>query len=540
MRQSFPFLCVLALFSCSSKKQVDLLVYNGTVYTVDSTFSTAQAFVVRDGKIADVGSDADIRDKYEGKETYDAGGKAVYPGFIDGHAHFYSYGEGLQTVDLTGTKSWEEIVEKVRAFGEKNNYGWLIGRGWDQNDWKDKGFPDNELLNKFFPGRPVLLSRIDGHAIIVNQDALDQAGIKPGQTISGGEIVTVNGRLTGVLVDNAMGLIYSKIPPATLQQSNEALLDAQQNCFAAGLTSVVDCGLDYPLVKIIDDLQKKDQLKMRMYVMLSDNEPNYEFLFKSGPIKTDKLNVRSFKVFTDGALGSRGACLLQPYSDKHTSRGFLLSSKAHFQEVAQKIADKGFQMCSHAIGDSANRTILDVYSKVLKGKNDHRWRIEHAQVVEPSDFDKFGQYAIVPSVQPTHATSDMYWAAERLGPARLKGAYAYKELMKQNGWVVLGTDFPVENINPLLTFYASVVRKDARGYPAEGFQPENALTREEALKGMTLWAAMGSFEEKEKGSIEAGKFADFVILDKDIMKAKPEEILSAKVVSTYLGGEKVF
>lgn len=534
-------LIVVALCtSCAAKKQADLVVYNAHVYTVDERFSVAEAFAVKDGKILETGKSEDIRKKYGATEELDAEGKSVYPGFIDGHAHFYGYGEGLQNVDLVGTKSWEEIIEKVSAFAEQNKEGWIIGRGWDQNDWANKEYPSNEKLNELFPVRPVLLSRIDGHAAIVNQAAFDKTGVKAGQTLTGGDIETADGKLTGILVDNAIDLVSAKIPGATATQQREALLDAQKNCFAVGLTSVVDCGLNYPMVGVINQLQQDNELKMRMYVMLSDNPQNLNSLIKSGAVKTDRLNVRSFKVYADGALGSRGACLLHPYSDKPGQYGFLLSDKKHFAEVADKIAANGFQMNTHAIGDSANREILNVYAKVLKGKNDLRWRIEHAQVINAADFKLFGQNNVIPSVQSTHATSDMYWAGNRLGTERVKGAYAYKQLLDQNGWLVLGTDFPVENINPMLTFYAAVVRKDSKGFPVEGYQMENALSREEALRGMTIWAAKGSFEEKEKGSIEAGKFADFVILDQDIMKTEPAALIKTRVLKTYINGEKVF
>jgi len=279
---------------------------------------------------------------------------------------------------------------------------------------------------------------------------------------------------------------------------------------------------------------------MRMYVMLSDNEDNISYLFKRGVYKTPGLNVRSFKVYADGALGSRGAALLHDYSDQKGWKGFLLSSQKHFQDVAQRIAAKGFQMCTHAIGDSANRTILNIYAGVLKGKNDLRWRVEHAQIIDPADMKYFGEYSIIPSVQPTHATSDMYWAGNRLGAQRLKTAYAYRQLLQQNGWMPLGTDFPVENINPLYTFYAATERKDMKGFPAAGFQKENALSRIEALRGMTIWAARSNFEEKEKGSIEVGKFADFVILDQDLMKAKGAGLPHIKVLKTFVNGEKVY
>jgi len=531
---------IVLLSSCNRSKEVDLIIYNAKVYTVDEDFTVAEAFAVKDGKIVGVGTSEHIRKSYQGAEEVDAGGKAVYPGFIDGHSHFVLYGEGLQQVDLTGTTSWQEVLSKVSEFAEKNPNGWIIGNGWDQNDWEDKSFPANRELNELFPGRPVFLSRVDGHAAIVNEAAIQEAELKAGTKLVGGEVETVNGKLTGILIDNAINLVARKIPAATSEMSAKALIDAQRNCFAVGLTSVTDCGLDHQVVEFIDSMQRAGDLKMRMYVMLSDKPANYEYAFKKGLYKTNGLNVRSFKVFADGALGSRGACLLSPYSDKPGHSGFLLSDKKHFEEVAQKILDKGFQMCTHAIGDSANREILNVYGRILKGKNDKRWRIEHAQVISPDDFGRFAEFSVIPSVQSTHATSDMYWAGDRLGAERLKGAYAYKNLLKQNGWLVLGTDFPVENIDPLNTFYAATVRKDAKGYPAGGFQSENALSREEALRGMTMWAAKGNFEESEKGSLEPGKFADFVVMDIDLMQAKPGELLKNKVLKTYLGGEKVY
>jgi len=349
-----------------------------------------------------------------------------------------------------------------------------------------------------------------------------------------------NNKLTGILIDNAVDLVSDKIPAQTKEEFIEALKDAQKNCFAVGLTTIDDCGLGFEAVEGIKAMQANGDLKMRLYVMLSDAKPNYDYLEKTGIIKTDKLNVRSIKVYADGALGSRGACLLQPYADKPGWFGFLLSSQAHFDSVANYISQKGWQMCTHAIGDSGNRTILNIYAKYLKGKNDLRWRIEHSQVVNKNDFKLFGDNSIIPSVQPTHATSDMYWAGDRLGAERVKGAYAFKDLMNQNGWIPLGTDFPVENISPFKTFYAAVIRKDAKGWPEGGYQIENALTREQTLRGMTIWAAKANFEEHEKGSLEKGKFADFIILDKDIMKADEKELLNIKVVKTFLGGERVY
>jgi predicted amidohydrolase YtcJ len=541
MKKLLPALLLLAAACKQKEYNADLLIKNAVVYTVDSTFTTANAFVVSKGKIVAVGDAGTLEQKYLAHEVVDAKGAAIYPGFIDAHAHFYQYGLGLQEVGLDGTKSWNEVVDSVQAYATRNPDGWIIGRGWDQNDWAKKQFPDKAKLDSLFPVRPVILSRVDGHAIIANQAALNIAGVKPGQTISGGEIETINGKLTGIMVDNAMGIVTRKVPGPSAQVVESALLSAQKNCFAVGLTTVDDCGLSYTMINTIADLQHKGSLKMRMYVMLSDRQDNYDYLFKRGAFKTPGLNVRAFKVYADGALGSRGACLLKPYADQPKWSGFLLSSQAHFEEVAKKIAAKGFQMCTHAIGDSANRVILKIYASVLKGKNDRRWRIEHSQIVAPEDVNLFGDNSIIPSVQPTHATSDMYWAGKRLGGKRLKSSgYIYKTLLKQNGWIPLGTDFPVENINPMYTFYAAVERKDLKGFPEGGFQKENALSRTEALRGITIWAAKANFEEKEKGSIEPGKYADFVILNKDIMQVKGAELPTVKVTQTYINGVKVY
>lgn len=534
----FSLLVSYFLFSC--RQQADLLVYNARIYTVDEKFSVVEAMAVKNGKIAAVGSSQEIQDRFAAKETINANGLFLYPGLIDAHAHFYRYGLNLQAADLVGTESWEQILERLQDFASEHKEGWLIGRGWDQNDWPVQEYPDNKKLDSLFPGRPVLLTRVDGHAAIASTQALRLAGITAGMKITGGSVEEANGQPTGVLIDNAVDLVSSKIPAATTTQVVAALQDAQQACFAVGLTTVDDCGIDYTEALTMDSLQKAGILKMRVYAMLSDARRNYDFLFRRGKIKTDFLNVRSFKVYADGALGSRGACLLQPYSDRPGWTGFLLSSPAHFDSVARILNEKDFQMCTHAIGDSGNRVILDIYAKHLKGKNDRRWRMEHAQVVHPDDFKMFGANSVIPSVQPTHATSDMYWAGDRLGKEREKGAYAYRQLMQQNGWIPLGTDFPVEDISPFKTFYASVWRKDAKAFPASGYQAENALSREQALRGMTIWAARSNFEEGEKGSLEKGKLADFILLDTDLMQATPESVLQATVLATYIGGKKVY
>ncbi|KIC91417.1 amidohydrolase [Flavihumibacter sp. ZG627] len=533
-------LFIYFLPACSTKQEADLLVHNATIYSVDSSFTIYEAMAIKDGKITALGRSDSLLSIITAKETIDAGGKFIYPGLIDAHCHFYRYGLGLQTADLVETKSWEAILDSLKNFAGSHPDGWLVGRGWDQNDWPQKSYPSNAELNKLFPDRPVILTRIDGHAAIANQKALEMAGIRAGQSLTGGDIEVKDGVLTGILIDNAVDLVYSKLPAPDKTQMKAALMDAQANCFAMGLTTVDDCGLDYEEVRVIDSLQKEGSLKMRVFAMLSDSKKNYDAIFKNGKIKTPYLNVSSFKVYADGALGSRGACLLQPYSDRAGHTGFLLSKPEHFDSVAALLYEKDFQMCTHAIGDSGNRTILNTYAKYLKGSNDRRWRIEHAQVVHPDDFALFGQYNIIPSVQPTHATSDMYWAAERLGKEREKGAYAFNDLLNQNGWIPLGTDFPVEDISPFKTFFAAVIRKDANGFPEGGYQPENALSRENALRGMTIWAAHSNFEENEKGSLEIGKYADFIMLEKDLIKLDDTEILSTLVQATYINGQAVY
>lgn len=533
--------CLLFLSSCKFRQKADMIIHHAKIYTVDEKFSVAEAMALRDGKIMAIGKNDEILKAYESDVTEDAKGKTVFPGFIDAHAHFVGYALSLQKVNLVGTASWEEVVDRCSDFGKGLAAGqWLTGRGWDQNDWAIKEFPTNERLNELFPDRPVLINRVDGHAAIANQKALDLAGIKPGDKLTGGDIVVNNGKLTGLLVDNAVDLVSAKIPGPDDTQAKASLMLAQANCFATGLTSVHDCGLDYEVAEKIKKLQESGDLKMRMYIMLSDSKNNFDQAFAKGKIKTDRLTLSGFKVYADGALGSRGACLLQPYSDKPGWQGFLLSPQPHFDSVANIIYQKGWQMCTHAIGDSGNRTILNIYAKYLKGKNDLRWRIEHAQVVNQNDFKLFGEYNIIPSVQPTHGTSDMYWAGDRLGNERVKGAYAYQQLLKENDWMPLGTDFPVEDISTFKTFFAAVVRQDSKGFPAGGYQMENALTREQTIKGMTIWAAKAAFEEKQKGSLEKGKFADFIILDTDLMICPLTDILKTKVLATYVNGEKVY
>ncbi|NOX85343.1 MAG: amidohydrolase [Chlorobi bacterium] len=528
--------------SCNQKKKADLLIYNAIVYTVNENFDIESAIVVKDGKIVAVGNDQDLLNRFTAKKKLDAGGRPVYPGFNDGHSHFLSYGlTKITNVDLVGTKSFDEVVDRVIEHYNLFPSEWVLGRGWDQNDWKVEEFPTKKKLDEAFPDVPVVLRRIDGHALIANTEAMRRAGIDYKSMMPGGEILLNDKHEpTGVFIDNAMNLIERVIPEPTRDQKIAALKKAQNDCFAVGLTTVTDAGLDKADILLMDSLQKAGELKMRIYAMMNPNGENYDYFLPQGPWHTGRLTVSSIKIYADGALGSRGALLLKPYSDAPGHYGLQLHSLSYYDFVAKKAFDAGFQVCTHAIGDSGNRIILKTYAKYLKGPNDRRWRVEHAQVVDPGDFHYFKDYNIIPSVQTTHCTSDMYWAEERLGKERIKTAYAYKELLEQNGWLINGTDFPVEGISPLKTFYAAVARKDLEGWPEGGFQMENALTRKEALRSITIWPAKGSFDENQKGSIEPGKVADLVILEKDIMQIPESDIPRTKVFSTILNGEIVY
>ena len=395
---------------------------------------------------------------------------------------------------------------------------------------------NKDKLDKLFPDTPVAITRIDGHALLVNQAAIDITKFTKDTPVSGGEIIVKDGKMTGVFIDAAMDLI--QVPTPNRQTAIKGLIDAQKIAFSYGLTTVDDAGLEQSTIELIDSLQQEDELKIRMYAMVSATQKNLDYYINKGIVKTDRLHVRSFKIYGDGALGSRGAAMRKSYSDRHNHFGALIYSPERYREMAKQIAASEYQMNTHAIGDSANTWILKTYAEFLKGEQDRRWRIEHAQIIAPEDFTLFEN--VIPSIQPTHATSDMYWAQDRIGKERMKGAYAYKDLLEAYGKVALGTDFPVEQVNPFLTFFAAAARKDTKGYPEGGFQIENRLSREETLKGMTIWAAYLNFEEKEKGSIEKGKFADFIIIDRDIMKVEINKTPETKVLKTYLSGELVY
>ncbi len=542
MKKIFSVLISILIFGACQQQKVDLIVTNAIIYTVDDAFSKAEAFAVKDGKFVAVGSSLEITKKYTSEILVDAESQTITPGLIDAHCHFFRFGLQLQKVALDGTKSYDDVLQRLSDFKDEKKSAYITGRGWDQNDWDVKEFPTKEKLDKLFPRTPVAIRRVDGHALLVNEAALNYSGLSETnfpKKVTGGEFITdKRGKLTGVLIDRAMD--YIKIPSETKKEAIEGLLEAQSINFSYGLTTLDDAGLDKNQIELIDSLQKTGDLKMRVYAMVSATQENLDYYINKGIYKTDYLNVRSFKVYGDGALGSRGAAMKQHYSDRDNHFGALIYAPERYTEIANQIAKSDYQMNTHAIGDSANYWVLKVYEEALKNVNakDRRWRNEHSQIVDMNDFELFEN--VIPSIQPTHATSDMYWAEDRVGKDRIKGAYAFKKLLETYGMVALGTDYPVEKVNPFLTFYAAVVRQDTNGYPEGGYQMENALSREETLKGMTIWAAYSNFEENEKGSIEVGKFADFVILDQNIMEIEGSKISKTKAKSTYINGEKVY
>jgi len=536
-----PILASIVLSCNSPKMKVDLIVSNALIYTVNDSFAVAESFAVKDGKFLAVGTNDEIAAKYTSDNIEDYKGKVVYPGFIDAHCHFFGYGMNLmQYADLAGITDQESIYLKLQEQQQKAGGEWLLGRGWDQNLWPEKEFPDNRRLSELFPNVPVYLIRIDGHAAWCNAKALELAGITENTKVDGGEVLLKNGRPTGVMIDNAKELVFNFIPAPSGELKTKALMAAQNNCFAVGLSSVTDCGLPKEIILLMDSLQKQNELKMCINAMMDPSDENLEHFLKTGPFKTDRLQVNTIKLYADGALGSRGAYLLEDYSDSPGNRGLLMNEASYFETICQKAFDANFQVATHCIGDGANRFILNLYGKSLKGQNDRRWRIEHAQIVAPDDLQLFAKYSVIPSIQATHATSDMFWADQRLGADRIKSAYTYQQLLAQNGWLPNGTDFPIEDISPLKTFFASVCRKNTDGLPVEGFQMENALTREQALRSITIWAAKSSFEEQKKGSIEPGKSADFVVLDTDLMNCCDDAVLRANVLKTVVKGELVY
>lgn len=533
-------IAICFLTSCHDfKKNVDLIIYNANVFTENGFSKEINCIAVDMGKIVLVGSDAEIRSRYWATKYVDAKKNFVYPGFIDAHSHFTGFAQSLRFADLSQANSFDEVLSILIDFHKTHNSNWIVGRGWDQNKWTDKQFPDNEKLNALFPDIPVVLMRVDGHALLASDAAIKATGIDINSPSN--EIVKRNGKPIGIFLETLADKIRNQIPEPSENEMEELMITAAELCYMAGLTAVTDAGLNYNELMRINKLQREETLYLRIDAWLNFNNENIEKIIKMDKkLFSPLLRAGAIKVYADGALGSRGACLKYPYTDHPGHTGIQVTSSAELENICKIAYSNGFQVNTHAIGDSAVSMVLNTYAKILRPSNDRRWRIEHAQVVDPKDISKFGKYRIVPSIQSTHATSDMMWAEERLGKKRIKHAYAYQDLLNENGWLPNGTDFPIEKIDPLLTFYAAISRKNLNGEPVSGFQSENALTRLQALKSMTIWAAKASFQEAQYGEIAKNRMGSFTILDKNILEVPESELFNAKVLFTIINGKVVY
>ena len=534
MKNLTPFIVLFFLLSaCMKGEKVDLIVHNAKIHTLDLSNTVHEAIAIRNGKIVEVGPERQILNKYRSDETIDAQGKEMYPGLTDAHGHMLMYAKQLLGIDLRGVRSEQELIHRCEQYKAQHpNLKFVIGQGWDQTMWAGQQMPTNQQLNALFPNIPVCLYRVDGHAALVNDFLIKKSKILDQlEGLSGGEVVfyksILEGNLslpmnlnlpsdsnfgqkiilqtykpTGLLIDNAINIVQPFLPNYSKKEYLKALLQVQDELLQFGITGVHEAGIDFEHIAWFKQLIKAGKLQLNLYAMLMDTPQNRQFAQKNGPFRFKNLSIRSFKCFADGALGSRGALLKAPYHDHPESRGLLLTEVARMQNLAQFCLKNGYQMNTHSIGDSANALVLSIYEKVYKQKPDHRFRIEHAQVIDPRDFQKFAKYAVFPSVQPTHAVSDADWAENRLGKPRMKGAYAYRTLLGQFGMLAIGTDFPVEQTNPFLSIQAAVNR------PAQ-----EALTLEEVLRGMTIFAAFASFEEGRLGTLEKGKDATFAIFE---------------------------
>ena len=527
----------------------DLIVTNARIYTVDQNRPVVDAMAIRGGRIVATGPSRLITAmKGSATQVVDLGGKTVIPGMIDAHVHMMGLGQALATVDLRGTTSYDEVIARVAERARTTPPGrWITGVAWDQNDWPDTRFPTHEKLSAAVPNHPVFLQRVDGHAALLNAAAIKAAGLTPAtKDPFGGHIErTATGVPTGVLVDGAMAIAEKVIPPPTHDELRAAAIAAAQEMNRWGLTSVEDAGVGKESIDVFEELAKEGKLSVRNYVMIAGDSANLAHYFGRGPqsaLYDGHLWIKSIKMVADGALGSRGASLLEPYSDDAKTTGLTLVPAGAVRRVGAEALRRGFQLNVHAIGDRANRVVLDEFEAALKDapSPDHRFRIEHAQIIHPEDIPRFAQLGVIPSMQASHQTSDMYWAGNRLGPQRLLGAYAWRSLLNSGVIIPNGSDLPVEKTNPLLSFHAAISRQDDNNWPAGGWYPEQRMTRDEALKSMTMWAAWAAFMEKEVGSLEAGKYADFVVLDQDIMQVPAELVLKTNVLSTWVAGKAVY
>jgi len=533
----------------------DLVLVNGKIYTVDKARPTVSALAVQGGRILFAGSDAEAR-RLGNTSTavIDLGGRTVIPGIIDAHAHLLGLGDMLRRVNLVGSTSYDEVIERVKAFSKDVKPGeWILGRGWDQNRWPSKEFPTHDALSRAFPNNPVVLDRVDGHAVLANAKAMELAHVSAATADpEGGRLIRRSGGApSGVFIDNAQTLIVNAIPAPSRAELRSAILAAIAECNRLGLTGVHDAGVEPDTVGIYEELAKAGNFNLRNYVMLSDpGEPSsprargnpYLQRGPQGALYDGHLWVRAIKLYADGALGSRGAALLAPYGDEPSNSGLLVLRPEYIRAWADAALRTGFQVNVHAIGDRGNRIVLDSFESALRAvpNADHRFRVEHAQVISPEDIPRFAKLGVIPSMQPTHQTSDMGWAEARVGPQRIRGAYAWRSLLNTGVVIPSGTDFPVEEVNPLLTFHAAVTRQDPSNLPPGGWYPDQKMTREEALQSITIWPAYAGFQESVLGSLTPGKYADFVVLDRDIMRIPDTEIVGTRVVSTWIAGKRVY
>jgi predicted amidohydrolase YtcJ len=553
MPKALLALLVLAALATPSAQDTpaDLILHNAKIYTADSRTPRAEAIAIRGDRIAAVGSSADIQ-KLKGAATkvVDARGAAILPGLHDSHGHFTGLGASLQVLQLRGTASWEQIVGMVRRRAASARPGeWIQGRSWDQNDWAVKEFPSHEMLSNAAPNNPVYLTRVDGHAAMVNKAALDAAGVnKDTRDPEGGRIIRdAQGNPTGVLVDQAMRLVSRNIPRVSPEQLEEQILLADAEARRLGLTMVHDAGANTEVVDAYKRLVDSGKLQTRLYVMLRGPMEMLKPHFEKGPITNygnHRLAVRAVKISADGALGSRGAALLEPYADEPGNSGLLVNPPEEVYAQTLAASRAGFQMCVHAIGDRANRMVMDTFERVQKevpGSRELRMRNEHAQILDATEIPRFAKLNVIASMQATHATSDLPWAPARLGPARIEeGAYVWQKLLKSGAIIANGSDFPVEEPNPMLGFYAAITRQDPSGNPPNAWQPDQRMSREETLKSFTIDAAFAAHAEKELGSLAPGKLADLIVLSKDVMTVAPKEILSTTVTTTVIGGKIVY
>ena len=533
--------------SCNIQNKADLVIMGGKVATVDNDFSITEAVAVQNDKILFVGTNKDAKE-YIGSTTnvIELNGELVLPGLIDSHGHLTGYGKSLEHIDLVGTKSYQEVIdlvaEKVKTAEPEE---WIRGRGWDQNDWEIKDFPHHQNLSHISPNNPVMLSRIDGHAILVNQNAMEICGISVDTpNPDGGKVFKdKDGVPTGVFLDNAEVLITDHIPKYSIENIRNIIQHAANQCAKYGLTGMGDAGIPVSRIDDYKYLIDNGKMSIRVNAMLSDTViSDLEVFFNKYKIESygnDFLRVKSVKLYADGALGSRGAALLEPYSDDPENMGLIVTEYPHMLEVCKTALENDIQVCTHAIGDRAIRTMLDVYEEALKEnpKADHRFRIEHSQIVNLEDIPRYADLGVLPAMQPQHAVSDMPWVKDRIGDGRLEGAYAWRSFIDKGIMIPCGSDFPIEIPNPLIGIHNAVTRQDENGYPEGGWLPEQKMTIEEAIKGYTIWAAFAAFQEDIIGSIEVGKYADFTILDKDILTIEPSEILKTKPIYTIVGGQ---